>query len=107
MFQQNLPQLGSSSNFAHKGIKPYVFHSGHPAPILWIVDSGASDHMTGNLRLFTTYRPCTTPLTVCGSLSNVVGIGTIKFSDSFILSSKLYVPSLHCNLLSVSKLTNR
>ena len=65
--------------------------------------------MTGNLQLFTAYHPCITPLTVRivdGSSSNVVGIGTIRFSYSFILSFMLYVPNLHCNLLCVSKLTD-
>ena len=64
--------------------------------------------MMGNFRLFTTYRPCITLLTVHiadGSSSNVAGIGTIRYLDSFILSSVLYVPNLRCNLLSVSKLT--
>ena len=63
--------------------------------------------MKGNLQLFMTYRPCITPLEIRmenGSLFNVVGIDTIRFSNSFILTSVFYVLNLHCNLLFVSKL---
>ena len=40
-----------------------------------------------------------------GSLSKVVGTGTVYISPCFKLHSVLLVPSLKCNLLSMSKLT--
>ena len=74
----------------------------------WIVDSGASDHMTGCHELFSTYNPCPGNLKIRiadGSLSSVAGKGNIKLSN-MTLFSVLHVPNLTCNLVSISKLTN-
>ena len=40
-----------------------------------------------------------------GSLSMIVGMGTIKIGPNLILLFVLHVPNLTCNLLSISKLT--
>ncbi|KAK0606654.1 hypothetical protein LWI29_002135 [Acer saccharum] len=74
----------------------------------WIVDSGASDHMTGNATLFNTYSPSSGNLMVLiadGSLSKVAGIGLVTITDDLTLKSMLLVPNLTCNLMSISKLT--
>ncbi|KAG2689059.1 hypothetical protein I3760_09G123000, partial [Carya illinoinensis] len=74
----------------------------------WIIDSGASDHMTGDEKLFSTYNPCYKNLTVRiadGSLSKVAGTGSVRVSENITLDSVLLVPKLNCNLLSISKLT--
>ena len=74
----------------------------------WIVDSGASDHMTGDATIFSTYSPCPNNLTVRiadGSLSKVAGTGSVVLSRDLTLNSVLLVPNLDCNLLSISKLT--
>ena len=74
----------------------------------WIVDSGASDHMTGNATLFNTYSPNSGNLMVRiadGSLSKVAGIGSVTITNDLTLKSVLLVPNLTCNLLSISKLT--
>ena len=74
---------------------------------LWIIDSGASDHMTDNHKLFTTYIPCAGNMKVKiadGSLASIVGKGSIKISESITL---LHVPKLACSLLSVSQLTKQ
>ncbi|KAF7810716.1 Retrovirus-related Pol polyprotein from transposon RE1 [Senna tora] len=74
----------------------------------WIVDSGASDHMTGNAFLFTDLAPCKSCLLVKiadGTTVHVLGIGSIHLSDTLTLLNVLHVPTLTFNLLSVSKLT--
>ena len=51
----------------------------------WIVDFGASDHMTDAHHLFSTYSPCTDNLKVKiadGTLSPVAGKGSIRISES-------------------------
>ncbi|GAV70451.1 UBN2_3 domain-containing protein [Cephalotus follicularis] len=116
LLQSMLSQLQSSSSsktiesglVAQKGmfsnalsVKAEKFKS-------WIVDSGASDHMTGNATLFNSYSPCSENYRVRivdGTLSNVAGIGTIMVSKDIILNSILFVPKLTCNLLSISKFT--
>uniref|UniRef100_A0A803NGP2 Polyprotein n=1 Tax=Cannabis sativa TaxID=3483 RepID=A0A803NGP2_CANSA len=74
----------------------------------WIVDSGASHHMTGNFQVFNTFKPCAHSQTVRiddGSLTPMIETGSITLSDDLLLSSVLFVPKLNCNLLSISKLT--
>ncbi|KAL6348502.1 hypothetical protein AAG906_009962 [Vitis piasezkii] len=74
----------------------------------WIIDSGASDHMTGSHDLFTNYTLCpgTFKIQIAnGSLSSVVDKGIVSISPNITLQSVLHVPSLSCNLVSISKLT--
>ncbi|XP_074352301.1 uncharacterized protein LOC141691461 [Apium graveolens] len=69
----------------------------------WIVDSGNSDHMTGQSDKFITYIPFPGNQKIKvedGSLSSVAGKGTIYLSPSIILKDVLHVPNLSCNLLS-------
>lgn len=76
--------------------------------IPWIIDSGASDHMTGEYRLFDTYKPSSGSHKVRiadGSLSPIAGKGSISLSNHLSLDSVLHVPNLTCNLFSVSKFT--
>ncbi|PON36390.1 hypothetical protein PanWU01x14_328850 [Parasponia andersonii] len=64
--------------------------------------------MTGNPSLFHTFTPCFINFMVKiagGSLTKVAGVGSVILSEDLILKSVLLVPSLDCNLLSVSKLT--
>jgi len=78
----------------------------HSSP--WIIDSGASDHMTGDATLLNEYNQCTNNSTVCiadGSSSQVKGTGLSRLLRDMILNSILHVPNLDCNLLSISKLT--
>ncbi|KAL5804934.1 hypothetical protein ACOSQ3_031734 [Xanthoceras sorbifolium] len=73
----------------------------------WIVDSGTSDHMTGNTALLQNCTPCNDNYSIRiadGSLSKVIGIGTAVISKDITLHSALLEPKLNCNLLSVSKI---
>ncbi|RVW60823.1 Retrovirus-related Pol polyprotein from transposon TNT 1-94 [Vitis vinifera] len=108
-------QTGSSSNqvigsgtLAHKGNFLSAFTTSKKRKKPWIVDSGASDHMTGDATIFDTYSSCPNNLTVRiadGSLSKVAGTGSVVLSRDLTLNSVLLVPNLDCNLLSISKLT--
>ena len=73
----------------------------------WIIDSGASDHMTNLSKLFQTYVPCPGNQKIRiadGSFSPIAGKGSVPISKNITLKSVLHVPKLACNLLSVSKL---
>ncbi|KAA0059998.1 putative polyprotein [Cucumis melo var. makuwa] len=54
----------------------------------WILDSGATDHLTAD-----------------GSLAPIAGKGQIVPFDGFALQNVLHVPKLSYNLLSISKIT--
>ncbi|KAJ9561432.1 hypothetical protein OSB04_006592 [Centaurea solstitialis] len=74
----------------------------------WVIDSGASDHMTGNPTLFSTFDKHMSPSHVTiadGSASSVLGSGTIELTPSVSLSYVLSLPKFSFNLLSVSRIT--
>ncbi|KAL6340655.1 hypothetical protein AAG906_010563 [Vitis piasezkii] len=108
-------QTGSSSNqvigsgtLAHKGNFLSAFTAGKKRKKPWIVDSGASDHMTGDATIFDTYSSCPNNLTVRiadGSLSKVAGTGSVVLSRDLTLNSVLLVPNLDCVLLIFPPLT--
>ena len=102
----SVPNVPSVS-VAHTGNKFYALSCQFKsAP--WIIDSGASDHMTNSLHLFETFSPCPENKKVRiadGNFSPIVGKGLIKLSERVDLKSVLYVPKLACNLLAVSKLS--
>ncbi|CAL5418427.1 unnamed protein product [Camellia sinensis] len=96
----------ASSNFANTGI-PASALSTLSSPS-WIIDSGATDHMTGASSLFYSYSPCSGRDKVRvadGTLSSVSGKGSVHCSSLLSLSSVLHVPTFSTNLLSVSSLT--
>ena len=73
----------------------------------WVIDSGATNHMTGNSSLFSTFQSQPSPSTVTledGSQSCVLGLDTIFPTPSIPLSSVLSLPNFSFNLVSVSKL---
>ncbi|KAA0066242.1 Beta-galactosidase [Cucumis melo var. makuwa] len=75
---------------------------------LWILDSRATDHLTGFSEHFVTYTPCAGNekiRIVDGSLAPIAGKGQIILYDGFSLQNVLHVPKLSYNLLSISKIT--
>ena len=75
----------------------------------WIIDFGATDHMTGNFSLFTTFQPHSSTSTVTladGPTSCILGSKTIHPTPLITLTSILSLPQFFFNLISVSKLTH-
>ena len=99
----------ASSSFAHSGnlatsVSAFTSQSRLP----WIIDSGASDHMTGSSPVFSDYKPYSRQDKVKiadGTVSSVSGKGLVRVSPSLSLSSVLHVPSFSNNLLSISRIT--
>ncbi|TYK26078.1 Retrovirus-related Pol polyprotein from transposon TNT 1-94 [Cucumis melo var. makuwa] len=74
----------------------------------WILDSGATDHLTGSSEQFISYTPCggNEKIRIAdGSLAQIVSKGQIVPFDDFALQNVLHVPKLSYNLLSISKIT--
>jgi hypothetical protein len=85
-------------------------------PTTWLVDSGATSHMTWNRALFTTFEVIEPPTTVTvanGTTIPCQGVGTVELhQDGTMLScitiqNVRYMPDLNINLLSVSGLEDK
>ena len=71
----------------------------------WIIDTEASDHMTRDSLQTIHPSPQSVVSTANGSTSPITGEGSIVLSNTLKLVTVLVVPSLECNLLSVSPIT--
>ncbi|GJT55402.1 retrovirus-related pol polyprotein from transposon TNT 1-94 [Tanacetum coccineum] len=74
-------------------------------PNEWIKDSGCSKHMTGNRKLFSTYKAYNGGNVIFGSnlRSNIIGKGTIS-NDSLKIDNVEHVDNLGFNLLSIGQI---
>lgn len=73
----------------------------------WLIDFGASRHITGSLHLFTNLQATHASSTVIlpnGTIKSVSHIGDIHLCDHLVLKDVLYVPSFTYNLISVNRL---
>ncbi|XP_020412249.1 uncharacterized protein LOC109947149 [Prunus persica] len=73
----------------------------------WIIDTGASDHMTYDAKFFDelSSNTCDPYISSANGLpSPITGEGTISLTPTLSLSCALLVPNIHCNLLFVGRL---
>ena len=95
----------SIASVAHTGnVSACLTHSSAP----WILDTGASDHISGNKDLFSSLTfPSPLPIITLANGSQTIakGIGSVCPLPSLPLTSVLYVPNFPFNLISISKLT--
>lgn len=101
--------LHRSSNMANIGTTVTAFSGLTEQGESWIIDSGASDHMTRCERLFLSYvrSPGNLRVNIAeGSYTVVAGVGTVRLSSLITLQGVLHIPKLLCNLKSFSKITN-
>ena len=74
----------------------------------WILDSGATDHVSSSQTNFHSYHQIN-PITVKllnGHLVHATHLGTIQLSTFITLHDVLYVPAFTFNLISISKLVS-
>ncbi|GMP24037.1 hypothetical protein CsSME_00001435 [Camellia sinensis var. sinensis] len=85
------PSACAFSNFAHTGIPASALSTSSSSP--WIIDFGATNHMTGASSLFYSYSPCSGQDKIRvgdGILSFVSGKGSVHcffFTFAFICAS--------------------
>ncbi|KAL2942992.1 Retrovirus-related Pol polyprotein from transposon TNT 1-94 [Bienertia sinuspersici] len=74
----------------------------------WIVDSGATHHMTGNYALMRNTRESLSHLKINlpnGQTSIVTHKGEVVLANEMSLNNVMYIPAFNHNLVSVQKLT--
>ena len=77
-----------------------------PSQVPWILDLGASHHMTSSQGVFSTLEASPIPHILMGNNTTllVCGKGLVCIQDG-TFNDVLYVPSLSTNLLSISQIT--
>jgi hypothetical protein len=72
----------------------------------WVLDSGCTNHITGERSMFSSYSPTTNPseniIFGDNSKGGVIGLGKVAITLEHSISNVLHVDSLKYNLLSVS-----
>lgn len=73
----------------------------------WIIDSGASHHVTHNRSLYSDYQPLENTFVTLpnGYTVKISGTGYVQLTDAISLYSVLHIPEFKFNLLSVSVIT--
>ncbi|KAH0720857.1 hypothetical protein KY290_005874 [Solanum tuberosum] len=73
----------------------------------WIIDSGATDNMTFDSRQVSSLKPSSQKyiFTANSSSTPIIGERSLSLINNLNLDNVLVVPSLDCNLLSVSQIT--
>ncbi|CAH9101690.1 unnamed protein product [Cuscuta europaea] len=82
--------------------------SGMEPTVEWLLDSGASYHMTGNSKLILKKEGISrTPVTLPnGHFTYATHVGRVFISANLILNNVLFVPCLTCNLISMARLVD-
>jgi len=111
-FQLNNQKTTSSSDTVADALHSDsgIFNQNHTSN--WILDSGASRHVTGKVNEFTSYTPYShsykgTIKTADGTPCPIRSVRTVQCTPSIILSSVLHVPSFPVNLISISSLIDQ
>ena len=101
------------ANFVYTAEKAEnVLFMAHRTSPEWILDSGASKHVTGNSKEFELYNsyPPTHKETVQiadGTRQPIVGVGSVQCTPTIKLYSALHVPAFPVNLVSLSALVDQ
>lgn len=69
---------------------------------MWLNDSGASYHMSGNRSLFSSLYEISSTFGCLWKSTVSTMAGKVTLGDNLVFENVLYVPALNCNLLSVS-----
>ncbi|KAK3036129.1 hypothetical protein RJ639_031710 [Escallonia herrerae] len=82
----------------------YLVGKSLPTTHTWLIDSGASHHMTGNLNFFSSIWDIPpSPIGLLDGLqTNAIKAGSVSLANGITLRHVLYVPNLAVNPISVS-----
>lgn len=108
----SIGNFGNRTKYAHMGggIQAQALASSCRHHNDWVIDSGASKHVTDMSNSFKTYSPYTHSESVQiadGSSQLIHGVGSVECTPSLSLSLVLHVSSFPVNLLSVSSIIDQ
>jgi hypothetical protein len=101
-------EASSRGHALHGMYKEASNMAGNCREIRWVLDSGASHHMTPLLSLFNKLHRIEKPfsiITPTWSAVIVESMGNITLDKDITLKDVLFIPDFNCNLISIHKLT--
>lgn len=106
---QNVSWFPSANIVQSSGMSSHVNHvyaiDKNLSQVKWIIDTGATDHITSFFHLLQDVQSCEATLQLPnGATADICYVGNIELNSSLILKNVLCVPSFAYNLLSISKL---
>ncbi|RVX02926.1 hypothetical protein CK203_023296 [Vitis vinifera] len=104
------PQLAGPSMFDFSGLlSGSTIPSSSNSSSLWILDSGATHHVCYSRASFEPFTPTFNSFVALpnGHTVPVGGTGSVRLCNDLTLQNVLFVPQFHCNLLSISALTQQ
>lgn len=105
----NFSGMSSCSSYSNFG-KCTCLRSFLPTADPWITDSGASDHMTHDASLFSSYHTLPKPSLITlpnGYKVQVTHYGSVTLHPNLIIHNVLHVPCFKYHLLSIQKLCSQ
>ncbi|XP_074306150.1 uncharacterized protein LOC141641385 [Silene latifolia] len=106
----DIPASQSFSHFAGIPLTHSYANYGSTSHTDWVIDTGASDHITLDISLMHNVVVLSHPLSVAlpdGTLKPVYKTGTVYLTSEITLFDVLLIPDFQANLLSVGKLITR
>ena len=100
--------LAQSGKYKHMSIAFTTYEKLQPELHEWILDFGATDHMSPDKACFEEYKMINDShlvFTANGGILKVAGIGKIRIKE-VLLQDVLHIPGLKANLLSVQRLVD-
>ena len=82
-----------------------IYFTGDHDTNTWIIDTEASNHMTGNLNHMDELRDIQScPIGLPNGQTITIKEGSMVLDEGLKLTNVLYVPKLNCNLISISQI---
>ena len=75
--------------------------------VAWIIDSGATDHISISLKIMHSIHKCATPIIVSplnGKTVQVTIVGLVRINEHITLTNVFYIPTFTFNIISISRL---
>ncbi|GJU17601.1 cysteine-rich receptor-like protein kinase 8 [Tanacetum coccineum] len=109
-----LPTKVTGIHSFNSAAKMYSFIASHmtkpKSHFIWVVDSGATDHVCISLSLMHNITKLQTPITVYlpnGQITQVTYTGSVRLTQSLTLTDVFYIPTFTYNLISISRLLHK
>lgn len=110
MMQNGQKEVFTAATLPHMaGIYSFIASFSSNIKEIWVIDSGATDHICISITLMHDIHILTHPILVQlpnGQTIKVTTVGSVRLTPTLTLINVFHIPTFTYNLISISKLTN-